>query len=178
MRLFVSINFSSQIQKYLEEIQRSIIVARMNPASGFHLTLKFLGEIPDEKVDDIKKKLGKIEFKDFDIELENAGYFNGPDGKVNVIWVGLKAPQELFDLQEDIANTLINYGEFEKRKFVPHLTLARIKLANNRDLIAQIDKMKIQKMGMKIERFSLMQSKLSQNGPAYSELAFFKALNP
>lgn len=173
MRIFVSINFTPEIKKYLEEVGRGFVVARQSLATSFHLTLKFLGEVSDEKVPEIKEKLAQISFKKFNLELRDAGFFTDRNGHIRVIWVGLSAPSELMQLQKEVEIAVGKYGAIKTENFVPHLTLSRVKFANDKDLSRQIKNAKIKRFGMEVEHFSLMQSQLSATGPTYAELAKF-----
>lgn len=175
MRIFVSINLIPEIKKYLEEVGRSFVVARQTPATSFHLTLKFLGEVSDEKIPEIKEKLANINFQKFRIELTEAGFFTDRNNHIRVIWVGLTAPPELMQLQKDVEAAIGKYGAIETKEFVPHLTLSRVKYANDKDLARQIKNAKIEKLSMEVDHFSLMQSVLSPTGPSYTELEKFMA---
>ncbi|MBI5152319.1 RNA 2',3'-cyclic phosphodiesterase [Candidatus Peregrinibacteria bacterium] len=173
MRIFVSINLLPEIKKYLEEVGSGFVVARATPAKSSHLTLKFLGEVSDEKMPEIKEKLGRINFKKFRIELTEAGFFTDRNGHIRVIWVGLTSPPELMQLQKEIEDAVSKYGAVKTENFIPHLTLSRVKYANDKDLSRQIKNAKIKKLEMEVEHFSLMQSQLSPTGPIYTELEKF-----
>ncbi len=181
MRLFVAINLSSEIERYLENVSRGFNVARMNSVKSFHFTLIFLGEVADEKISEIKEKLGQIKFKKFKMRLGPTGFFSDRSGHIRIIWVGLAAPEILNQLQKDVE---IKMGRFfsrtvpEAEKFTPHVTLARVKFANDKDLAAQIKSAKIEKMEMEIAHFSLMKSELTSTGPVYTELAVYGADSP
>jgi len=177
MRLFISINLPPEAEKYLYDISRNFTAARITPAKSFHLTLKFLGEVPDEKIDEIKASLEYIKFQKFKMRLDKVGFFADRNGHIRVIWVGLFAPEILYHLQKDVEDAVKKYAEPDDKKFIPHITLARVKFANDKDLIAQIKSSKIEKTEIKVLHFSLMKSELSPIGPKYTELAQFPAIS-
>jgi len=110
---------------------RSIRTVKPNQ---LHITLKFLGELPDEKVSEIKDKLQEIEFKSFNLYLEGVGTFPNLN-YMRVLWIGIKeGAQQLKDLASLVDSKTHECGiAKEKRAFSPHLTIARIKKLNVND---------------------------------------------
>ncbi|MEK6868809.1 MAG: RNA 2',3'-cyclic phosphodiesterase, partial [Nanoarchaeota archaeon] len=96
MRLFIAIEIPEEIKSYLAEIQQEIADSknkiRLVNKDNMHLTLKFLGEVQPDNLEDIKNNLKKITFKPFSVVLDNIGVFPS-DNYIRVVWVGLK-PEE------------------------------------------------------------------------------------
>lgn len=130
MRLFIAIDINSQWKEEFKNIQRDILLhsrnSRIIDMENLHLTLKFLGEVDNNKYKDIKSVLDnlKTDINSIDLEVSNLGSFDRRDNEL--VWVGLENNRKLKKLQ----NTL--EGEFEKigfkkdnRKFKPHITIAK-----------------------------------------------------
>lgn len=128
MRLFIAINFEDQIkekiQEIINELEKSSIQGRFVSKDHLHLTLEFLGEIPDERVDVIKKIMDEANLNPFTLKLSGVGYFKRPQG--NIYWLGLEENQNLMDTQKTIHKLLADQGfKLENRPYRPHITLGR-----------------------------------------------------
>jgi len=80
IRCFVAIDFPDEVVKEIARVQgvlgRKVFQGKMTEVENLHLTLKFLGEISEEKVLEVREKLREIEFKEFNGKLMGAGTFN------------------------------------------------------------------------------------------------------
>ena len=76
MRLFIAIDFDDK--SYFKEMQDQIPTdtAKLNLTGSYHLTLKFLGEVEDNKADMIKERLGKIKVEPFSVSTGRVGFFH------------------------------------------------------------------------------------------------------
>jgi 2'-5' RNA ligase len=186
MRTFVAIPLPEIYQKALVEI-----VKRWSPRlkskmswtkhGNWHLTLKFLGETPEEQLADIKSALEAVEFTPFAFRAGNGGFFPPLAGRrpnPRVMWVGCqKGKTETATLAAKIDAALEPLGfARERRPFSPHLTVARIRRAEDDPWREIMDDLaEIPWPTLTIDRFELLQSELSPKGPAYSPLAEVKA---
>jgi len=198
IRLFVSIELSEEVReeisRFLKRLGKSHFPVRWVRLENLHLTLAFLGwqnerfkvqgsrfkvETGELILSCLKKAVAKIE--PFEIKIRGIGVF--PDQlRPRVIWLGLAGDLEsLAKLQKKITEELKMVGfEIEKRKFIPHLTLGRVKKGTRapacRNLGRQIGKMQVGEFRRKIlvDEVSLMESKLSKEGPIYKKLATVK----
>ncbi len=96
MRCFLAIDLPLEIREYLFNLKKGLrmINAKFVEKENIHLTLKFLGEISQKDVDDLKKRLGSIKFKHFKANLGKPGVF--PSIKfVRILWVSLQ-PEKIF----------------------------------------------------------------------------------
>lgn len=134
-RIFIAIELSPDVRRWLEKA-RSVLepgipsgaVRWVNPA-GIHLTLKFLGEIPASRIDNVRSAMdqsaaGKTPFS---LTVEGLGCF--PNAvRPRVVWAGIREEPLLADLQRRLENDLSAVGfKKEQRAFSPHLTLGRVK---------------------------------------------------
>ena len=129
MRLFVAIDLEDAIR---DEIRRFIDIARgfapqvrwVEPES-LHVTLKFIGEQPDAKLDEVHKALSSISMEEFQLRFRDCGFFPTPRA-ARVFWVGIEAERGLLELQMAVERALEKIAiPREKRAYSPHLTLAR-----------------------------------------------------
>lgn len=175
-RIFLGIPVSEELRVIIISLQKELSsinagIKLVEPAN-LHFTLKFFGEMDDQKIFEIKKSLSQINFgKNFSVKIFGIGCF--PDEtRINVIWLGLKDGKYLKDLQQKI-DTALN-GLFPAEKdFVSHLTLARVKFVNDKSAMKQfLEKHKDQDFGnASVDKIVLYQSVLGQEGPVYTELA-------
>jgi 2'-5' RNA ligase len=142
-----------------------------------HLTLKFLGDTPEERLADIRAALDRAAggHARFSIEVEGLGVF--PNLRApRVLWVGLAADSHaLARLAADVESALAALGyPPEAKPFMPHLTLARIK-DGARDLGRALAQERLLERAwmlgpLAVEAVSLMRSDLQPSGAVYTEL--------
>ena len=142
--------------------------------TNLHLTLKFLGDTLPGQVEEVKKHLEYITWKktDFQITLKGLGFFKSK-GHPRVLFARVHDFEPLELLAEEIDKQLEKTGyERDRRKFKPHLTLARIKyLKNIREFYRVIDKLKdtfFQKAN--VSEITFYKSNLTPQGPVYEPL--------
>ncbi|HLC92223.1 MAG TPA: RNA 2',3'-cyclic phosphodiesterase [archaeon] len=170
MRLFVGIEIPKEIrEKIAPELSLKIprrefkIVEEKN----LHITLCFIGEVPEESAPEIKSRLSEIKFASFRARLEGAGSFPG-----RVLWLGLSDGAK--ECEELAAKTRHALGVQEERLHA-HVTLARNRHAEDEEFAraeSPIKKMKFAEE-FEVRAFSLLQSRLLQSGPVYEGLAVF-----
>src|SRR5438309_2789804 len=92
---------------------------------ALHLTLKFIGEFPESKLQELKQALSALPSEPFEISFAGTGFF--PTAKsARVFWVGINADARLQELASAIDDATAKLGvEREARAYTPHLTLAR-----------------------------------------------------
>lgn len=139
---------------------------------NWHLTLSFLGEVSEELLDRVQKRLETVTRPSFELQAGGAGFF--PPGKTpRVVWIGLSSGAlACKELAEDIEQALEPLGfPLSKKEFRAHLTLARIKKAGQDDWKALLlDLNKRQWPAFCVRTFVLWQSQLTPRGPVYTRL--------
>jgi 2'-5' RNA ligase len=186
MRCFIAIDIDERVRSSLSDLQGhlrgSVEVKRgdvnwVNP-NNIHLTLKFLGEIKDEKAAEVCNivKAAADMHKSFELDIESVGHFGGRSAKV--LWVGIgKGEENLLKLQEDIEKSLVLAGwPEETREFTGHLTLCRIRHPAAGMKLAQLSEdYKDFKLGtMLADSVCVYQSELKPGGPVYTVLGNYK----
>lgn len=127
MRLFVAIDLPENIRAYLAQMSFGLPGARWVEDEQIHLTLSFIGEVDKLLYQDIKKALFEVQIDPFDLALKGVGHFP-PKGQPTVLWVGVEKSEPLLSLYHKVESILRQLGvETDRRKYSPHITLARLK---------------------------------------------------
>ncbi len=175
MRLFIALPLPDEIKNYLINVQQRIVQAlqgKINLVKEFHLTLKFLGEVDEKTREKIKSSLQNIKVKPFHLQLNSLGFFPN-ENYIRVVWIGLKPAGKIIELQQQIDNSLKDFFPRDTR-FEPHLTLGRVKFIKNKtEFKKQIAETKIEPKKLRIEKFQLIKSELTPNGPLYEIIEEF-----
>ncbi len=182
MRAFIAIDLDDRLKKNLEalidELRPNGKNIRWVSAQGMHLTLKFLGEIPEQDFSRLADPLRNLvkNHTGFDLRLKGTGWF--PPGRKNprVLWVGVEAGPSLEILQKDIETAAEKLGfPREAREFHPHLTLGRVKFPSQLDaVLSDLEKHRETVFGeMWTSKVTLFRSILKPSGAEYSVLSEF-----
>ena len=179
MRCFISIelpdNVKSQIFNTFEKLRNSeTCYGNFIREKNMQLTLKFIKKFPAEKIDLIKQALKEVDFRQFPVETGEVGFFPN-DQNVKIIWIDLVASEFDF-LREEIDRKLNKIGLNEnERKFIPHLTVVRIKRIKDRQsFFNKVKEIAPRKMFFIANHFSLVKSILKRKGPEYTILNEFQ----
>src|SRR3989344_9350271 len=128
VRVFICIDFNDEIVKELARIQDSIknikFTGKFTELENLHLTLKFLGEIDEDKVEEVKKRLDKVNVNEFEAKLGRMGVFSS-NGNPRIVWIKVEG-DGIWELQKKIDELLGGLFKKEER-FMSHLTVARVK---------------------------------------------------
>lgn len=109
-------------------------------SDNFHLTLFFLGDTSEEKIEEVKNQLSNIadQYAVFSVKLKGIGVFKNLN-KPRVLWVGINQYEMLQNLKTLIDKEMTVLGfHAETREFKPHLTLARMKWINDKQKLSQL----------------------------------------
>ena len=133
MRLFTGLDVPYEMRRNLElllELLKPKAQVHWSPLDNLHVTTKFIGEWPEERLDEVKRALAALPAPgDFTIGIRGLGWFPNPHSP-RVLFAAIAAPQGLSDLAATTNSAVAPLGiESETREFKPHLTLARIKSA-------------------------------------------------
>jgi len=137
MRVFLAIDLPDAIRRELERLQEYLPVGRPVPSENLHLTLSFLGEQSEAVCEDAHGALSDVHAKPFDLRLAGLGTFgkNTPQ----VIYADVERCEELMELERKVTRKLRSAGvQFQKRRFRPHVTIARLSKALAIDRLAQV----------------------------------------
>ena len=180
MRAFIAIDLPETLRDALERSQRIFREwapeARWTRPQGIHLTLKFLGGIPDPQVEKVKQRLAALgRFEPFRIEVRGFGFF--PEARrPRVFWAGVEAQLGLAELAVRVEAAMETLGfPREDRPFRPHLTLARFEEPRPQpDLEKALGEFGETFLGaFEPAEFFLLESRLSPCGAEYRKVARF-----
>jgi 2'-5' RNA ligase len=141
MRLFTGIDLAPEVIANLEDLlQRLKPAAQINwsPPANLHITTKFIGEWPEDRLPGLKAALGGLPGRSpINIAIEKLGFFPNPHSP-RVFWAGVHAGEDLAQLARDTEDALAALGiAKEDRPYSPHLTLARIKTPGRQSALLQ-----------------------------------------
>jgi 2'-5' RNA ligase len=143
--------------------------------SRLHLTLKFLGEQPPERVPDVSAALATVATRHRDLLMELSGVGAFPNfRRARVVWMGVAQDARLELLHHDVEVECERVGfEVEGRPFRPHLTLARVKHPLPEDRLRELGRAARRisyRSEFIVRSIDLMQSDLSTAGSSYTTL--------
>ncbi len=180
MRTFIAVEIPEKQRKiiweFINEQKKKNLLIKWVEFENLHITLKFLGEVDEKKLDEILPLLSTISSRtiSFNLCLENLGCFPNIRNP-RVLWVGVsQGGDDLIKLATELENVLYKIGfKKEEKKFHPHLTIGRIKtLCSVDDIINQ----PIKTDSFVVKEFILFKSTLLPTGPVYEKLNRFPLL--
>jgi 2'-5' RNA ligase len=186
VRSFIAIELPESIQasvrEFLDKLRSDLkqLPIRWVSVKNIHLTLKFLGDIPQGQIDPIHGCLAEVarDYSSFEVYVRGFGCFPQPR-KPRVLWLGIEESSDrLMRLQRDIEAELRGLGfEPESRRFHPHLTLGRVKKSARSNDIAAISRLLEGLKHPELGTFTpkgiyLIRSDLTPKGAVYSSLGF------
>jgi 2'-5' RNA ligase len=180
LRLFVALEIPEAVRQSLADVMTKLRPAapgaRWVRAEGMHLTLKFIGHVPPERLEPIRGALGAIRL-DAAVKVcfRGLGFFPS-ERRPRVFWAGMEATPNLAQLATEIEGCLEPLGiAREQRPFTPHLTLARFpepRPAPN--LLDAVRLLPGSEFGeMEAPEFHLIESRLKPTGAEYTVRASF-----
>jgi 2'-5' RNA ligase len=175
IRTFVAVfppeEVSSRLGEAVEEFRRVASDAKWVVPANFHFTMRFLGDLPEERLDLLTRCVAESIGGEapFEVTLQGLGAFPSP-AKPRVLWVGTDAGGEgLARLARSVEMKLRSerFGKADKR-FSPHLTIARWRRPQRSEAVKKLIETSTLNIGpFKVEAVCVMESKLKPRGPEY-----------
>ncbi|MGC2529758.1 MAG: RNA 2',3'-cyclic phosphodiesterase [Candidatus Acidiferrum sp.] len=185
MRLFVALEIPAAVRENLATLVKELsALSSQVPGKrphwvrpeNLHVTLKFIGEVANAKLEGIRGALSEVRSSaPVEMDFRGLGFFPN-DKRPRVLWAGLKASPNLPAVAADVDRALETQGfAREQRAFAPHLTLARFEPSGMHEkLRAAIRKRAELEFGScQASEFHLIESKLKPSGAEYTALASF-----
>jgi 2'-5' RNA ligase len=180
VRLFVALEIPAAVRDNLatliKELRNAELKVRWVRAENLHVTLKFLGETPFEKLEEIRNALSAVHSEQpVELDFRGLGFFPN-ERHPRVLWAGMDASPDVQSLAASMDQALEKLGfPREDRAFTPHLTLARFSTPRiTEKLRAAIQQNMARESGrVKTNEFHLIESKLKPSGAEYTRLASF-----
>ena len=174
MRLFVALALPADLRSRLCALSSGLPGARWVDAENLHLTLRFIGEVDGHGAEDVDAALSGVQGKRFSVTISGVGQF-GDERRLRALWAGVEANEPLERLQAKIETALQRAGlEPEKRKFKPHVTLARFK-ANPGERLKDyiVQRALFRAEPFEVREFTLFSSYLSRERAIYAPEAVY-----
>ena len=181
IRTFLSLNTESSLNPKLKAVQDKLKLAlgdypvKWDNSDKFHLTLRFLGDIKDDKVSELAFVLDrlKFEFETIKFTAGGVGFFPNPKYP-NVVFIALEEHgSSSKQLIEFIDRIILNFGVRPDKRFIPHITLGRFSRTKRTKIEKQID-ITVEPMEIEFDSFYLMKSNLTPSGSVYEVINEFK----
>jgi len=166
-RLFTGLEIPPDIGAALSLLRGGLPGARWISPEHYHVTLRFIGDVDDVVAHEIASLLGRVKRAAFELRLEGLASFGGRKPRAVVATV---APaQALLDLQAEHERLMQRIGLApEGRKYLPHVTLARLRDASSRDVADYLATRGLFRTpSFPVERFVLFSSRASVGGGPY-----------
>ncbi len=181
LRTFVAVEVSPEVRRRAAEwirlLEQNAIQARWVDPNQLHVTLQFLGQVPETQVPHICLALARAvaPLATFDVTCSDLGAF--PDWeRPRVLWMGIhEGYDELVALQQTVERALRPLGfRGEARRFEPHVTLGRLQQSrsipeNLRHLIERTEQQRGH-VAFDVWEVVVFSSQLSRQGPRYEAL--------
>lgn len=166
-RLFTALELPSQIAFTLSLLRGGLPGARWIDPENYHVTLRFVGDIDEPTADEIAGRLARVVRPSFNVEIEGLGAFGSR--RPHAVFAGVKNSPALKELQAEQERIMQRVGlEPERRKFTPHVTLARLKGASASDVAAYLAlRGDFRTPAFPVGRFVLLSSRASKGGGPY-----------
>ncbi|MFQ5710815.1 MAG: RNA 2',3'-cyclic phosphodiesterase [Candidatus Geothermarchaeales archaeon] len=177
VRAFVAVEASNpRLTQTIREIQRELSalpgrISMVDP-NRVHITLKFLGEVSERRISEVREKLSRINQKKFVYRVDGMGFF--PSGRrPRVVFLDVTEGREtLIDLAGKVEDAMQEVGfPRERRPFSPHVTIARVKTPLFKPIPERVRRMG-EDIGIDIdvEEVKLKKSTLTPKGPLYTDI--------
>jgi len=168
LRLFVGIALPPELKLRLSLLCSGVPGARWVDPGNYHLTLRFIGEVDEGLASDIDAALLQIRAPRFEVSLAGVGLFGD-----RMLWVGVEKNPPLMHLRDKVESALVRLGlEADTRRYAPHVSLARLRNANEAKLQAFLGEHALFRAApFPVEQFSLVASYLTKSGAIYEDQA-------
>jgi len=169
MRLFVGLDLPWPLRSRLAMLAGGIPGARWLPAENYHVTLRFIGEVVAHQAEEIDHALAALRARGFPLALAGVGTF-ARGGKDTTLWVGVERNPPLDLLHSKIETALQRCGlEPERRRFAPHVTLARLDNPAQAKLVAYVQANNLFRADpVPVTHFTLFSSRLGKEASVYT----------
>lgn len=166
-RLFTALEIPPDVGQTLSFLRGGLPGARWIDPENYHLTLRFIGDVDADVANEAASILARIKRRKFELRLDGLSSFGGK--KPRAIVANAEAIQPLMELQAENDRLLQRVGlEPEGRKYIPHVTIARLRESSSRQVADYLsDRGSFRSMSFPVSRFVLFSSRDSVGGGPY-----------
>lgn len=178
IRAFIALEISDEARGEVARLEKELKISGADVKwvmpESMHLTLKFLGNIPEEKIPVLSRRLDEITSVNapFEATLHDLGVFPKWDHP-RVVWVGLfEGADRVTAIAAQVEEAMAGEGfAKEERKFSPHITIGRVRTTKNKDKLKRIaEGIAVKPVTSRISGIILFRSELSSAGSVYTPL--------
>lgn len=168
LRLFAAIAIPWDIAQGLADHQTGLNGAKWRTAEQLHITLRFVGDTPENRAADLDAELSTIRLEPFTLELAGVGHFGEPQD-IHAIWAGVADNPALTRLNRACENAARRAGlEADTRAYRPHVTLAYLRRPDPGAVMAwEADHNLLHSPAFQVQRFGLYSSHQTREGSEY-----------
>jgi RNA 2',3'-cyclic 3'-phosphodiesterase len=170
VRLFVALDLPWEMKERLALLAGGLPGARWIPSENYHITLRFIGEVPAHRAEEIDHALAGLRTRGFSLSFAGLGMFE-KSGRPTSLWAGVERNPQLDHLRSKVETALQRTGlEPERRRFSPHVTLARLDaLVPQAKLAAYVQAHNLFRAGpVPVEHFTLFSSRIGKEQAVYT----------
>lgn len=167
-RLFTGLEVPPDVRLALSLKRGGLMGARWIDPENYHITLRFIGDVDNRTADEVSYELDRLSHSEgFKVRLSHLGTFGGATPRA--LYAGVENNEALWRLQAAHERVLRRLGlEAEARRFVPHVSLARLRGASAVDVADFIHNAgQFSPLAFEVGRFVLFSSRASVGGGPY-----------
>jgi 2'-5' RNA ligase len=176
-RLFTGLELPTEIAQSMSSLRGGLPGARWVDPENYHVTLRFIGDVDDAIAREVASMLGRVRRRSFVLRVEDLKSFGGRKPRAIVATLG--AEPALMELQAEHERLMQRVGlEPEGRKYIPHVTLARLRDSSSRRVAEYLSlRAPWRSQTFKASRFVLFSSRSSIGGGPYVVEAAYPLLS-
>jgi 2'-5' RNA ligase len=166
-RLFTGLEIPPEVSQSLATLRGGLPGARWIDPENYHVTLRFIGDVDDVVAHEVASMLGRVRRQPFELRVEDLKSFGGRKPRAVVATIG--PSQAVMELQAEHERLMQRVGlEPEGRKFIPHVTLARLRESSSRQVADYLAvRAPFRSPPFQVARFVLFSSRASIGGGPY-----------
>ena len=176
VRVFVALEIPGDVVDALVRAQKELETTgadiKLVERENLHLNLKFLGDLRDSEVSEVRSRLSSLSLKGASVTVSGVGVFP-TFSRPRVVWAGIAPEDEplVVPIARGVIDILEGIGERDDRPFKPHVTLARVRSGRNmRELTEALRQISRMEFGtVNLSEIKLKSSSLTPNGPIYRD---------
>jgi 2'-5' RNA ligase len=172
LRLFTGLEIPADVGQSLAMLRGGLPGARWIDPENYHVTLRFIGDVDDTVAHEVASMLGRVRREAFELRVEDLVSFGGRKPRAIVATLGaakLGPAKALMELQAEHERLMQRVGLApEGRKYIPHVTLARLRESSSRQVADYLAlRAPFRSPPFKVSRFVLFSSRASVGGGPY-----------
>jgi 2'-5' RNA ligase len=176
LRLFLAVDPPDRVRHEVATLCTQVNQARWVKPHQLHITLRFMGQTPDEALPEMRNRLARVHVPAFELALRGAGVFPGGTTvqRARVLWFGLDPVEPLAQLKRAIDAHLGLDTERTNQEYSPHLTLARFTQRPDSTLTQFLSRHQASHgQRFRVSCFKLYQSTLHSSGAVHEAVATY-----